>query len=109
MIALCEPTQLDLDVDAIDSPTVIEIALLCEERDPTPDDSPAERPNREGQVMTEFECELVGAKLAELHAAGRVQLRAEGKWLVYEVSSEVCMTLLFLLLRHSSPPRRHSL
>lgn len=106
MIALIGPTKLDLDVPDYDPPAMIEIALLLENGDTDCDAAAEHNPEVACQAMSPYECELVGNKLAELHAAGQVALRTEGKWLVYEVTSEICMTLLFLLLRNSSPERR---
>ena len=109
MIAPIGPTKLNLDLPVAEPPTLIEIALLCE--DPGVDQSVSAHPPCDDQeaFLSEFERELVGNKLAELCQVGKVRMRTEGNWIVYEVTPEVCQMLLFLLLRHSTPRRRQTL
>ena len=107
MIALIGPTKLDFDLPE-PKPTVIEIALLLNPH-ATDGGFSTNSPSQDGeQHMSRFECELVSHKLSELYEAGKVEMRTEGRWVVYEVTPDVCLTLVFLLLRHSSPHRRQT-
>ena len=101
MIALIGPTRLDLTPPVEES--FVEIALLVDDEVEV-EDANLEEDEVECHELAPWESELLGDRLAELYDAGVVRRRPEGKWLVYEVTPDICRMLLLLLLKRSSAP-----
>ena len=106
MIALVGPTKLDLELPADNSVALIEIAFLIQDEEiETVDGFSEAEENIDCHELAPWETELIGERLAELHAAGVVRRRLDGRWLVYEVTPDICRMLLLLLLKRSSTPK----